>query len=54
MIKKIFKKQIAVELLVRKHELVYTEPNLKKPWLTVFCFRETVNLLSDLTQITDK
>jgi hypothetical protein len=54
LIKKIFKKKIAIELMIKKHNLVYTEPNRLKPWLSVFCFQETDSLLQDLTKITNR
>lgn len=54
MIKKIFKKQIAVQLLKNGHILLYTEPNYKKTHFSVFVFENTPELLKDLTQITHK
>jgi len=53
-IKKIFSKKIAIELLCRKHNLIYTEQNHKKDWLSVFCFEKTDELLKDLTEISSR
>lgn len=52
--KKIFKKDIAIELIKRGHTILYTEPNLKKSWLLVFNFLETEELLRDMTEINNK
>ena len=41
MIKKIFKKEIALKLICFGHILSYTEPNIKKPWLSVFVFENS-------------
>jgi hypothetical protein len=51
-VKKIFSKKIAIQLIVNGNELIYTEPNKYKNWLSVFCFEETPNLLKNLTEIT--
>lgn len=54
-IKKIFKREIALQLMCnKKHNFLYTEPNRNKNWLSVFCFEETPELLNDLTEITNK
>lgn len=53
-IKKIFSREIALELKERGHEILYTEQNREKNWLSVFCFRETRELLEDLTLLTKK
>ena len=49
--KKIFKKDIAIELITKGNTMLYTEPNLKKSWLLVFNFLETEKLLTDFTEI---
>jgi len=51
-IKKIFKRDIAFQLIAIGHNLIYTEPNHMKKWLSVFCFEETDALLKDLTKLT--
>ena len=51
-IKKIFKREIALELIQKGHKLMYTEPNRDIPTFVVFCFIETEELLSDLTKLT--
>jgi len=53
-IKKIFSKKIAMELVVKGHELLHTEQNFKYKNLSVFVFEETSKLLTDLTEITSK
>lgn len=53
-VKKIFSREIALELKTKGHELLYTEPNREKVWLSVFCFKETKELLNDLTELTRK
>lgn len=53
-IKKIFSKQIAIQLMVGGFNLVFTEENRLKKWLTVFCFEETPELLEELTNINNK
>lgn len=53
-IKKIFSKQIAIKLMVGGFNLVFTEENRLKKWLTVFCFEETPELLEELTKINNK
>ncbi|WP_185750684.1 hypothetical protein [Clostridium sp. KNHs214] len=52
-IKKIFKREIALELIQMGHTLVYTEPNRDKRDFSVFCFMETTELLRDLTRLTN-
>lgn len=51
-IKKIFKREIALELITKGHKLIYTEPNRNKRDFSVFCFEETDELLEDLTKLT--
>lgn len=52
--KKIFSRAIALELIGQDFELVGTEKNKYKPWLSVFVFEKTTNLLDALTNITQK
>ncbi|MBU3098725.1 MULTISPECIES: hypothetical protein [Clostridium] len=54
MTKKIFKKSIAIELICNGENLLYTEQNRLKSWLTVFCFEETEELLRKVTEINDR
>lgn len=51
-IKKIFSKKVAYALIIKEHDLIGMEDNLKYPELKVFIFRETPALLRDLTEIT--
>lgn len=51
-IKKIFKREIALELVSLGHQLIYTEPNRNRRDFSVFCFVETDELLEDLTKLT--
>ena len=50
-IKKIFKKQLAISLIQHGNDLIRTEPNFKKKNFSVFCFKLTPKLLTDLTQL---
>lgn len=50
--KKIFSKAIALELISNNFELIDKEKNKYKPWLSVFLFKETKELLDKLTEIT--
>jgi hypothetical protein len=50
--KKIFSREIALELISEGYELVDTEKNRFKPWLSVFIFESSTNLLDTLTNIT--
>lgn len=50
--KKIFSKAIALELISNNFELIDKEENKYKPWLSVFLFKETKELLDKLTEIT--
>ncbi|QXE20028.1 DUF5659 domain-containing protein [Clostridium sp. 001] len=52
MIKKIFKKSVAMCLIRRGHDLKDTETNLKNNRFKVFLFEENQELLKDLTEIT--
>lgn len=50
--KKIYSKKVFLELIVKGHELLWTEPNKNRPWLSVFVIRIDDTLLKDLTTIT--
>lgn len=50
--KKIFSKKVMVELIVKGNNLLWTEENRDKKWLSVFVFELTDKLLEDLTGIT--
>ncbi|WP_204245990.1 hypothetical protein [Clostridium botulinum] len=51
-IKKIFKREIALQLISMGHQLIYTEPNRQIKNFVVFCFEEDNKLLDDLTKLT--
>ncbi|AJD26103.1 hypothetical protein G8E05_10720 [Clostridium botulinum] len=51
-IKKIFKREIALQLVSMGHKLIYTEPNRNIENFVVFCFEEDNKLLNDLTKLT--
>lgn len=51
---KIFKRDLALQLIVEGNRLIYTEPNKTKKWLVVFCFEDTSNLRKDIEKITKK
>lgn len=44
---KVFKLEQALKLIAKGNELIYDEPNKKKPWLKVFCFMDTEKLHKD-------
>jgi len=50
---KIFKREIALNLISMGNKLIYTEPNRRKNWLVVFCFEDTDKLHNDLTDINN-
>lgn len=52
--KKIYSKKVFLELIIRGHELLWTEQNKNKKWLSVFIFKVDDTLLNDLTEITSK
>ena len=52
--KKIYSKKIFLELIIKGGELLWTEPNKNKTWLSVFVFKCDDNLLKNLTEITFK
>lgn len=51
---KVFKKQLALELIVLNNNLIYTEPNHKYKKYVVFCFEDTYKLRKDLEKINNK
>lgn len=51
---KIFNGKLASELRKKGFWIVAVEPNLKKPWLNVFCFEDTAEFRQALTEITNK
>lgn len=54
-IKKIFSKRVFEELIIlRKHNFLNTQDNLKYKGLKVFVFEETEELLKDLTIISNR
>lgn len=53
-IKKIFTLWLATELRDRGFYILKVEPNTKKPWLKVYIFEETPQLLAALSEITAK
>lgn len=53
-IKKIFSREIALDLISKGFNMLYTEPNRQKNWLVVFCFEDTDALLAELTILTKK
>lgn len=52
--KKIYGKRVFLELVIKGHELLWTEPNRNNKWLSVFVFKLDDTLLRDLTEITNK
>lgn len=51
---KVFKKSIALTCVAEGCNLVYTEPNWKKPYLRVFCFEDNELLRRTLTRINSE
>ncbi|MBO3356281.1 hypothetical protein [Clostridium perfringens] len=51
---KIFKKQLALNLIELDNRLIYTEPNHKYKKYIVFCFEDTYKLRKDLENINNK
>lgn len=54
MVKKIFSKKVAYQLIGKGFNLIDMEDNLKYKNLKVFVFEETEELLKALTEITKK
>lgn len=50
--KKIFNRRLALELRNRGFEIVKTEPNFYKPEFDVYIFKDSAELQSALTEIT--
>ena len=44
---KVFSRNKALKLIALGNRLIYTEPNKKKNWLSVFCFEDTDKLHKD-------
>jgi hypothetical protein len=52
--KKIFNRRLALELRKRGFEIIKTEPNFYKPEFDVYIFKDSVELDSALTEITQR
>ena len=52
--KKIFNKRLALELRKKGFEIIKTEPNFYKPEFNVYIFKNSVELQSALTEITQR
>lgn len=50
---KVFKRQLAFELIALDNKLIYTEPNYKYKKYIVFCFEDTYKLRKDLEDINN-
>jgi hypothetical protein len=50
--KKIFNRRLALTLRKRGFEIIKTEPNFYKPEFDVYIFKDSVELQSALTEIT--
>lgn len=48
---KVFSKERALECIANGCRLLYTEPNRKKKWLSVFVFEDTEKLHEILTKL---
>lgn len=48
---KIFKKDMALDLVSMGNKIIYTEPNKKKNWLIVFCFEDNEQLHVDINKL---
>ena len=51
---KVFSKERALICISNDCRLLYTEPNRKKPWLSVFVFEDTDRLHEILTMLNGK
>ena len=51
---KVFSRKRALECITKGCKLLYTEPNRKKNWLSVFVFEDTEELHEILTSLQDK
>lgn len=52
--KKIFNRRLALALRKKGFEIIKTEPNFYKPEFDVYIFKNSVELQSALTEITQK
>ena len=51
---KVFSRERALECIAKGCRLLYTEPNRKKIWLSVFVFEDTQQLHEVLTELQNK
>lgn len=51
---KVFSRERALECITKGCRLLYTEPNRKKKWLSVFIFEDTQQLHEVLTELQNK
>lgn len=51
---KVFSRERALECIAKGCRLLYTEPNRKKTWLSVFVFEDTKQLHEVLTELQNK
>ena len=51
---KVFSRERALECIAKGCRLLYTEPNRKKAWLSVFVFEDTRQLHEVLTELQNK
>ena len=51
---KVFSRERALECISKGCRLLYTEPNRKKTWLSVFVFEDTKQLHEVLTELQNK
>lgn len=51
---KVFSRERVLECIARGCRLLYTEPNRKKKWLSVFIFEDTKQLQEVLTELQNK
>ena len=51
---KVFSRERALECISKGCRLLYTEPNRKKAWLSVFVFEDTKQLHEVLTELQNK
>ena len=52
--KKIFNRRLALALRKKGFEIIKTEPNFYKPEFDVYIFKNSIELQSALTEITQK
>jgi hypothetical protein len=51
---KVFRRDWALTCVTKGCNLVYTEPNRKKVYLSVFCFEDTSELRKIITELNNK